>query len=78
MPRDGGPDRFAFDRAANLHLAFASGAHTCIGLALARMEGRVALSRFLARFPDYRVLPEARHQHRLRFRGYAALPVDLG
>ncbi|MBF9033771.1 cytochrome P450 [Rhodobacterales bacterium HKCCE2091] len=72
------PDAFAFDRPANLHLAFANGAHTCIGLALARMEARVALTGFLRRYPGYRLEAGARHQHRMRFRGYEALPVELG
>src|SRR5260221_1854094 len=48
------PDRLNIARAPNRHLAFASGAHLCIGVNLARLEGRVAISRFISRFPDYR------------------------
>ena len=47
------PDRLDVGRAPNRHLAFALGAHQCAGMALARLEGRVAVGRFLARFPNY-------------------------
>ena len=47
------PDRLDLAREPNKHLAFAHGIHTCAGMNLARLEARVALSRFLARFPDY-------------------------
>lgn len=66
------PERFDIARAPNRHLAFASGPHVCVGLTLARMEGRIALSRFLARYPDYEILSRT-HGGRTRFRGYASL-----
>jgi cytochrome P450 len=44
----------------NRHLAFASGIHVCAGMNVARLEGRIALERFLARFPDYRLDGRAR------------------
>ena len=47
------PERFDIGRTPNRHLAFATGAHQCAGMALARLEGAIAISRFLARFPDY-------------------------
>ncbi len=72
------PDRFDITRKPNRHLAFAGGPHVCVGLTLARMEGRIAVSRFLARFPDYALVEGRRHGGRLRFRGYAALPARLG
>jgi len=71
------PDDFRVDRRPNRHLAFGSGAHTCVGLTLARMEGQVALSRFLARFADYRIVGGAERSNRIRFRGYAHLPASL-
>ncbi|WP_372885823.1 cytochrome P450 [Shimia sp.] len=72
------PDEMILDRRPNKHLAFAGGAHTCVGLTLARMEGRIAVGRFLERYPDYDILPGARRGGRLRFRGFASLPARLG
>ena len=47
------PENLDIGRTPNRHLAFATGAHQCAGMALARLEGAIAISRFLARFPDY-------------------------
>ncbi|MEE4348025.1 MAG: cytochrome P450 [Paracoccaceae bacterium] len=71
------PDRFDITRKPNRHLAFAGGPHVCVGLTLARLEGRIAVSRFLARFPDYALTEGREHGGRLRFRGYAKLPARL-
>ena len=46
------PERLDVGRTPNRHLAFGTGAHQCAGMALARLEGAVAISRFLARFPE--------------------------
>lgn len=72
------PDAFDIARAPNRHVAFAGGAHVCLGLTLARLEGRVAVERFLARFPSYQRAGPARHTGRVRFRGLSHLPVRLG
>lgn len=71
------PDRFVADRPGNKHLAFGGGPHTCVGLTLARLEGRIALERFLARFPAYEVGGGAARSTRLRFRGFTRLPARL-
>ena len=71
------PDACALDRRPNRHLAFAGGPHSCIGLSLARMEGRIAVGRFLARFPDYRITESVRST-RIRFRGFERLRASLG
>ncbi len=71
------PMRFDIARKPNRHLAFAGGPHVCVGLTLARLEGKIALERFLARFPDYQILPTRQKGGRLRFRGYASLPARL-
>jgi len=47
-----------FDRAANRHIAFASGFHRCLGSHLARLELRVALTALHERIPDYTLDPE--------------------
>ena len=72
------PDVFDVRRSPNRHLAFVSGPHQCVGMALARLEGRIAMGRFLARFPDFRASGERLRSGRARFRGYLKLPVDLG
>ncbi len=71
------PTRLDISRKPNRHLAFAGGPHVCIGLTLARMEGRVAIGRFMARFPGYHVLHGRKGGGRMRFRGYASLPAEL-
>ena len=71
------PDRLDVGRAPNRHLAFGSGPHQCVGLALARLEGRVAVARFLARFPGYRLDGEPTRGGRARFRGFLHVPVRL-
>jgi len=71
------PERFNVGRTPNRHLAFGSGAHQCAGLALARLEGRVAIARFLARFPGYAPAGAPVRGGRARFRGFLGLPVRL-
>ena len=72
------PDRLDLSRKPNRHLAFAQGPHLCAGFSLARMEGRIAISRFLARFPDYRLDGEPTRTGRVRFRGFSRLPARVG
>jgi cytochrome P450 len=72
------PDTFDVARSPNRHLAFVSGPHQCVGMALARLEGRIAVSRFLNRFPNFRSAGIPQRGGRVRFRGFLALPVDLG
>ena len=72
------PDRFDVARSPNRHLAFVSGPHQCVGMALARLEGRVAVTRFLARFPAFRAAGPAVRGGRARFRGFLKLPIALG
>ena len=71
------PDRLDLSRKPNRHLAFAQGPHLCAGFSLARMEGRIAIARFLERFPDYRLSGEAKRTGRVRFRGFASLPARV-
>jgi cytochrome P450 len=71
------PDRLDLSRRPNKHLAFAGGPHLCVGFSLAKMEARVAVSRVLKRFPNYRLNGEAKRTGRVRFRGFASLPVQV-
>lgn len=71
------PDRLDIARKPNKHHAFAGGPHLCVGFSLARMEGRIAVTRFLERFPDYQLTGNAVRNGRVRFRGYASLPARL-
>ena len=71
------PEKFDIGRNPNRHLAFASGAHACVGLNLARLEGRIAISRLLARFPEFKSNGVAQRARRVRFRGFTSLPVAL-
>lgn len=71
------PDTFDISRTPNRHLAFASGPHACVGLNLARMEGRIAIGRFLARFPDFKLAGPLHRARRARFRGFTTFPVQL-
>ncbi len=71
------PDRFDILRSPNRHVGFGSGPHACVGLNLARLEGRIAIGRFLARFPDYKANGIAHRARRVRFRGFTTLPVTI-
>ena len=53
------PDTFDVHRDPNHQIAFAVGAHACLGMHLARMENRVALEAILERLPDLRLDPDA-------------------
>ena len=71
------PDQLRLDRAENRHLAFGFGIHQCAGLSLARLEGRVAIGRFLARFPRYRLTAPPVRGGRARFRGFLHAPFAV-
>ena len=70
------PDRFDIARQPNRHLAFAAGAHACAGMAVARLEGRVAIARAVQRFPRLRLSGEPVRGRRARFRGFSSLPCS--
>ena len=70
-------ERFDVARKPNRHLAFGHGDHVCVGLNVARMEGRIALGRLLARFPRIELAGAPERDRRVRFRGFRNLPVRL-
>jgi cytochrome P450 len=70
-------DRFDIHRHPR-HLSFGHGLHFCMGAALARMEGRVALEEMIKRFPDWEVdYANAAKAHTASVRGWARLPVQI-
>jgi cytochrome P450 len=71
-------DRFDIHRRIDHHLSFGYGLHFCLGAALARLEGRVALDEVLNRFPDRDVdWDHAKQAHTPTVRGWDALPVVI-
>jgi cytochrome P450 len=72
------PENLDIGRTPNRHLAFGTGAHQCAGMALARLEGAIAISRFLARFPDYALSGAPVRGGRVRFRGFLSVPFQVG
>jgi cytochrome P450 len=72
------PEKFDIARQPNRHLAFGSGAHQCAGMALARLEGAIAISRFLGRFPGYALKGAPVRGGRARFRGFLSVPCTIG
>jgi cytochrome P450 len=72
------PDRFDIRRTIDHHVSFGYGLHFCLGAALARLEGRVALEEVLARFPRWEV--DEQNAERVRtstVRGWHRLPVRV-
>jgi cytochrome P450 len=72
------PENLDIGRTPNRHLGFGTGAHQCAGMALARLEGTIAISRFLARFPDYALSGAPVRGGRVRFRGFLKVPCTIG
>jgi cytochrome P450 len=71
-------DRFDVRRKIDHHLSFGYGVHFCLGAALARLEGRVALEEILGRFPRWEVdLENAERVRTSTVRGWHRLPVKL-
>jgi cytochrome P450 len=71
-------DRLDVARREAGHIAFGHGVHFCIGAALARLEGRIAIGALLARFPRLRLavpVEELQWRPGMLIRGLAELPV---
>lgn len=77
FPPDG--DVFDIRREPRQHLTFSVGTHYCLGSALARLEGRVALEEILKRFPEWDVdLTEATLSPTSTVRGWESMPAIFG
>jgi cytochrome P450 len=72
------PDRLDLARKPNNHLAFGQAAHACSGMNVARLEGRIAIGRLVARFPRLALAAAPERDPRVRFRGFRHLPVATG
>ncbi len=72
------PDRLDIRRPnANRHIAFGGGIHHCLGAALARVEGSIAITSLLQRFPNIERAGDAPIKNTFTLRGRSALPVRL-
>jgi cytochrome P450 len=72
------PDRYDVRRDIGAHLTFGHGLHYCLGAALARLEGRVALEEVLRRFPEWEVdMDEAVMSTTSTVRGWDRMPVRV-
>lgn len=73
----GDADVVDFDRQPNRHIAFAAGAHRCLGSHLARLELRVAMEEWHRRIPDYTIPDGEQPVYQLGLRGVSRLPLEL-
>ncbi len=71
------PNELLLERSNNRHLSFGLGIHQCAGMSLARLEGRIAIGRFLQRFPNYRLTEPPTRGGRARFRGFLCAPFAI-
>jgi cytochrome P450 len=71
-------DRLRLDRPeARNHVSFGAGPHHCLGAALARLEGRVAIGRLVRRFPELAFAGDVRWNGRINLRGPLAVPIAV-
>jgi cytochrome P450 len=72
------PNLLDLNRLNNQHLAFGAGVHFCIGAQLARLEGQVAISNLVQRFPEMKLTgPRPEWAATFGLRGLKSLPVVL-
>ncbi len=76
FPPDG--DVFDIHREQHSHMTFGAGTHFCMGNALARLEGRIALEEILKRFPKWEVdWPNAKPSQTTAVRGWEFMPTFI-
>jgi cytochrome P450 len=72
------PEHFDVTRTITRHLAFGHGIHFCLGANLARLEARIALEAWHARFPDYDLDGQPRRITSIWARAFSRIPVRVG
>lgn len=71
------PARLDIGRVDNHHLAFSQGLHYCLGAALARLEGQIAVGSLLRRFPDLELAEQPVYRDHFVLRGLTSLHVTV-
>ena len=71
------PEKVDIGRKPNPQIAFGIGKHICMGNTLGRIEGHVAIGKFIERFPNISLTSEKKYHGRARFRGLQCLPVEV-
>jgi cytochrome P450 len=72
------PDTFDITRESNYHLTFNYGAHFCMGAPLARLEGKIAISRLINHFPDLKLSDDNyEYMDTMVMRGVRNMSVEL-
>jgi cytochrome P450 len=70
------PDRLIIDRPnASRHLSFSLGIHHCLGAALARLEGRIAVEELTLRYPRLEIAGPPVRRPMLILRGFETVPL---
>jgi cytochrome P450 len=76
FPPDG--DVFDIHREQRQHLSFSIGTHYCLGSALARLEGRIAIEEILKRFPEWDIdIDNAAMSSTSTVRGWDTMPAII-
>jgi cytochrome P450 len=71
-------DKFDITRDPKQHVSLGIGAHYCLGAALARLEGRIALQETVRRFPEWDAdMSVAVQVHTSTVRGWSSVPITL-
>ena len=71
------PDELNIRRSPNPHLAFGGGIHACAGMAVARLEAKIAIGGLLQRFGQLQRNGTPVRAQRARFRGFTSLPLRI-
>jgi cytochrome P450 len=72
------PDQVDVTRESKRHLSFGEGIHFCLGAPLARLDARVAIEEFLARFPEFGADGPRRRLSKHNLRGFTQLTLSIG